>query len=192
MANIKIKLSRNLFIIIAIVAVLAGSILVYQYVVPKPMTSWELDGQILNFRADLKEANKVPVYPGEAQLYLDTMHTLVKNVTIAFKDAGEYGYYATEAFEITYKMKLAYIKLFGSDISNTSRVPVFNVEEVDQYANLPGKIQNPIIALVHPTFANETAVRNEGHVTYISGKTYEELDLAVTKFLMVILGIGLE
>ena len=45
---------------------------------------------------------------------------------------------------------------------------------------------------MHPVYANETAVRNEGHVTYISGKTFEELDLATVKFLMVVLGIDME
>ena len=192
MANVKIKLSRNVLMLAAVVAAVVVSVLLYEYIVPKPITSWEYNGLILNFRSDLKEANKIPVYPGETQLYLDTMHPLVKNVTIAFKETEENGYYAAEAFEITYKMTLAYYNLFGSVISNTTRVPGFDVQTVDQYAHLPGKIQNPIIAIVHPDYANETAVRNEGHVTYISGKTYEELDLAVTKFLMVVLDIQLE
>jgi hypothetical protein len=68
-------------------------------------------------------------------------------------------------------------------------MPSFNAMPVEEYANLPGKIQNPIIALVHPKYANETAVRNEGHVTYISGTNYKDFDLATIRFLMVVLGI---
>lgn len=194
MAKVKIKFSKNIVIFTAVLVIMAGSIFYYMFFAPKPIKTWDYRGIPLTFRVDLRKADKVPVYPGETQVYLDTMHPLVKNVTIAFKDAGEgeYGYYATEAFEITYKMKLAYIYLVGSEEGSTSKAPNFNVEAVRQYAYLPGKIQNPIIALVHPIYANETAVRNEGHVTYISGRTYEELDLATAKFLMVVLGIELE
>ena len=194
MAKLKIKLSKNIIILIAVVLAIAGSLFYYTFFVPKPIKSWNYRGTVLHFRADLRKADKVPVYPGETQVYLDTMHPLVKNVTIALKGAGkdEYGYYAIEAFEITYKMKIAYMSLVGSAEGGASEAPTFNVEEVEQYANLPGKIQNPIIALVHPIYANETAVRNEGHVTYISGKTYDDWDLATTKFLMVVLGIELE
>lgn len=192
MAKMKIKLSRNIIVLIAVFTVVVVSALIYTYYAPKPLTTWEWRGLTLTFRSDLLKAKDVPTYPGETQIYLDTMHPLVKNVTIAFKDAGEYGLYATEAFEITYKMKLAYMNLVGSEEGGTSEVPEFNVMPVEEYANLPGKIQNPIIAIVHPKFANETAVRNEGHVTFISGKTQEELDLATTKFLMIVLGIELE
>jgi len=191
--EIKIKLSkRNVTSVVALLAI-AGFLFYYAFFYPKPIKTWNYRGQILNFRSDLRKADKVPVYPGETQVYLDTMHALVDNVTIAYKDVGEYGFYATQAFEITYKMKLAYINLVGSGIEGVeSETPTFNVEIVEQYANLPGKIQNPIIALVHPIYANETAVRNEGHVTYISGETFDDLDLATTKFLMIVLGIDLE
>jgi len=194
MTKVKIKLSKNIVRLAAVLVIIVGLLFYYIFFFPKPIKTWDYRGMTLTFRTDLRKADKVPVYPGETEVYLDTMHPLAKNVTIAFKDAGEgeYGYYATEAFEITYKMKLAYIHLVGSEEGSTSKVPNFDVEAVKEYANLPGKIQNPIIALVHPIYANETAVRNEGHVTYISGKSYEDLDLATTKFLMIVLGIELE
>jgi len=192
MAKVEIKLSKNIVRLAAVLVIIVGLLFYYIFFFPKPIKTWDYRGMTLTFRTDLRKADKVPVYPGETEIYLDTMHPLVKNVTIAFKDVGEYGYYATEAFEITYKMKLAYIHLVGSESGSAAETPTFNVEVVEEYANLPGKIQNPIIALVHPAYANETAVRNEGHVTYISGKSYEELDLATTKFLMIVLGIELE
>ena len=193
MAKLKINISRRIVLIAAILLVLAGYVSYQIFFAPKPITSWDYGGRVLHFRADLREADKVPVYPGEMQVYLDTMHPLAKNVTIVYKDTGDDEYYSVEAFEITYKMKIAYMNLVGTDIEGkTSKVPTFNAEAVDQYANLPGKIQNPIIALVHPVYANETAVRNEGHVTYISGETFEQLDLATVKFLMIVLGIDIE
>lgn len=193
MAKLKINISRRIMLIAAVLLVLAGYVSYQIFFAPKPIMSWDYNGRVLHFRADLREADRVPVYPGEMQVYLDTMHPLAKNVTIVYKDTGNDEYYSVEAFEITYKMKIAYMNLVGTDIEGkTSKVPTFNAEAVDQYANLPGKIQNPIIALVHPVYANETAVRNEGHVTYISGETFEQLDLATVKFLMIVLGIELE
>lgn len=160
----------------------------------EPIKAWNYYGQIIEFRDDLRKADKVPVYPGETQIYLDTIHPLVKNVTIVFKDAGEdeNSYYIVEEFEIILKMTLAYGRMLASyEGLSEEDIPEFNSMPVDEYANLPGKIQNPIIALVHPKYANETAVRNDYHVTYISGRTYEEFDLATIKFLMIVLGVEL-
>lgn len=165
----------------------------YMRLAPEPITVWNYKGQLVRFRDDLRKADKIPVYPGETQVYLDTIHPLVDNVTIAFKDAGEgeNGYYIVEEFEIITKMTLAYRNMLAGYPGKTMEdMPKFDAVHVEQYANLPGKIQNPIIALVHPKHANETAVRNEGHVTYISGKTYEEFDLATIKFLMIILDVN--
>jgi len=196
MAKTTLKISkkrlRNIKIfLIALVAVIIC--INYYNTNIRPITIWNYRGNDIGFRADLRKANKVPVYPGETQVYLDTMHPLVKNITIAYKDVedSERGYYGVEAYEITYKMMIAYSYLVGTDSAGQSEIPTFNVETVEQYAHLPGKIQNPIIALVHPVYANETSVRNEGHVTYISGETYEDFDLATVKFLMTIMGIDI-
>ena len=116
-----------------------------------------------------------------------------RDTIIAFKDAGEEEnpYYIVEEIEIINKMMIAYRKMIDSYKGETINMPTFNAMPVENYADLPGKIQNPIIALVHPKYANETAVRNDYHVTYISGKTHEEFDLATIKFLMIVLGIDL-
>jgi hypothetical protein len=192
MPKVKIRLSRNVLFFVIAVALLTSLIFVYVRLVPRPITALNYKGQIVEFRDDLRKAADVPVYPGDNQVYLDTMHTLVKNVTIAFKDAGEKenGYYIVEEFEIITKMTLAYRNLLaGQPGLSEEDMPSFNAMPVEEYANLPGKIQNPIIALVHPKYANETAVRNEGHVTYISGTNYKDFDLATIRFLMVVLGI---
>jgi hypothetical protein len=202
MSKIKIKMERKVFssvlLIVVLSLVIMGLAILYMRMVPKPedpITSIIYDGQLINFRADLREADKVPVYPGETQVYLDTIHPLVDDVTIAFKDAGEEDnpLYMVEVIEIVTKMTPAYRKMLSNyNVTSEEDMPEFNATPVEQYAWLPGKIQNPIIAVVHPKYANETAVRNEGHVTYISGTTKENLDLATVKFLMIVLGIEME
>lgn len=184
---------------IALVAAYAFYALYYVPYVesPQPITIINYKNNTIEFRADLREAAKVPVYPNDQDVYLDTVHQLVKNVTIVFKDAGptQNAYVELETIELYYKMTLAYQTSFGSVDPQTGAVypmvlPTFNVENVSSYENLPGKIQNPIIAIVPPMYANDTSVRNYGHVTYISGLTNEDLDLATVRFLMVELGIS--
>jgi|GEM_PF-1777411 len=202
--KLKIKLPKNpIFLVLLILVIIALltvlGMFLYNIIVPgpepeRPLTTWNYKGSVVGFRADLREADKVPAYPGETPIYLDTIHPLVKNVTIAFKDAGEdeNAYYIVEELEIVTKMILVYRNMLAGYPGLTEDdMPGFNAIPVENYNNLPGKIQNPIIALVHPKYANETAVRNEGHVTYISGKTHEEFDLATVKFLMIVLGIEL-
>jgi len=196
------KTSRKTSVALAIVLfiILAASLAIYyNNFVQTPIRTWVYKGQTVAFRADLRQAAKVPVYPGDVQIYRDIMNPLVENVTIAFKDAGEEGnpYYMLQEFELVPRMKLAYMYMLGTqtpegEFQPSPTTPNFNAIPIDSYANLPGKIQNPIIAIVHPMFANETSVRMEGHVTYISGKTPEELDLATARFLMIVLGIDVK
>lgn len=188
MSDMKIEFSTRLVILIgAIVAVVALSY-IYIQTIPEPITNIEYYGVNVEFRADILEAQDVPTYPREDLVYRDVVHPLVKNVTIAFKDAeGENGIYIVEQFELVNKMSMGYARAFSQ--YKDKEVPGFDSLEVDGYSNLPGKIQNPIIAIVHPMYANETSIRNEGHVTIISGTSIEELDLAVVKFLTIVMGI---
>jgi len=190
MVKIKMKLGKRnvtaILVLITIFGIVVLGVLNYYFLIPKPITTWDYFGNTLVFRVDLREANKVPVYPHETGVYLDVVNPLVKNITIAFKPAGdkENPYYQLEIIELVMKLK--------QYVYDRKEIPVeFNAVPIESYENLPGKIQNPIIALVHPIYANETAIRNAGHVTTISGKTYNEFDLAVAKFLMVALGIEL-
>ena len=199
-ANISAGTSKKVAIIAGVAIAIVAAYVVYAlYIRPNflPITVIDYKNTTVGFRADLREAAKVPVYPNDQNVYLDTIHQLVKNVTIVFKDAGptENAYVEVETLELYYKMRLAYQMSFGSVDPQTGEVysmmlPTFNVQNVSSYENLPGKIQNPIIAIVPPAFANDTAVRNYGHVTYISGLTKEGLDLATVRFLMAELGIS--
>jgi hypothetical protein len=191
------KLTRNATIALVVLVLICaiGGYLYYLNVSNPPITTWDYKGQVVAFRVDLREAANVPVYPSDDLVYRDLMNPLVKNVTIVFKDAGtgDNPYYILEEMEIIPKMTLAYSYVLGSDTSDGTTsygAPVFNAQSVESYSNLPGKIQNPIIALVHYKYANETSVRMDGHVTYISGKTPQDFDKATVRFLMIVLGIS--
>lgn len=183
----EIRVHKRVFYLFVAVAALVGLLLVYYFfLMPKPMDTYVYKGVPMTFRADLREAAKVPIRPFEDAIFIDTIHPIAKNVTIVFKPAAETEnpYYILEEIEVVSKMKIVY-DLKGIEIG-------FNAVPVESYSNLPGKIQNPIIALVHPVYANETAVWNENHVTYISGTTYEDFDRATVRFLMAIMQIELD
>jgi uncharacterized protein YpmB len=182
MVRISIK-NKKLKILVVIAFIIFLAVLIYR-IWPKPIYSIRYDGEILSFRADLREANKVPVYPSEEILYHALINPLVENVTIVFVPVeGENAIYVVNAFEIVNKLYPAYRKIGVK--------PKFNGINLTSYENveLYGKIQNPYIVLIHPRFANETSVRLKDHTVFISGKSNQELDKATVKFLMVALRI---
>jgi len=182
----KLKFTRNRAIFIIALSLIAFAALYYQFFVPKPIMSVLYGGYVFNFRADLREAVKVPVYPSEEALRNEMMNSQVKNITIAFKSANdtENPYYILEIYELLYpKLPLAYS--INKMNASFNRDPLI----VDFYENLTGKAENPIIALVHPVYSNETSITLENHVVLIKGKTHKDFDLAVDKFLMTVLGI---
>jgi hypothetical protein len=187
---------KALIAIIAVLAVASAGWYAFTYLYKAPITTYDYKGQTIAFRADLREAAKVPVDPSADLIYRGVINPLVKNITIAFKDAGDDNnpLYIVEEMEIIPKTQLGFYYMLGSQMNNQTvqgnlDLPGFNAIPVDNYANLPGKIQDPIIALIHPRFANETSVRMDGHVVYISGKTKEDLDKATVRFLMIVLDI---
>ncbi|MEM5879481.1 MAG: hypothetical protein QXU74_03245 [Candidatus Aenigmatarchaeota archaeon] len=189
--KVRIKISRQkiIFLVSVLLAILLV-IKIYPYI-PFPIYSINYLGTKMSFRTNLRDAKNIPVYPSEELVYREIMNQLVENITIVFKPGeGEVNaHYALETFEVVNKLAIAYKKRFGY-------MPNFNVINITNYENLPGKIQNPIIALVHPIYSNETSVKLDYHVIYIQGKnatsSREQLrnfDLAVAKFLMAALDI---
>lgn len=137
----------------------------------------------MKFSTDLKKANAVPVYPNNDTVYDILWNLELKNLTIAYVNSSDNSKVAVEAFDITYKMQLAYL-MFGLDVG-------IKGEEIYSYENLSAARENPVIALVPPVFSNETLVKAEDNVIFIKAKSYEDFDLATTKFLMVALAINL-
>lgn len=184
--RIRIKISRNQIIFLTATCVSILLVVVYYFYYPKPITSWNYHGHIIGFRADLKEAEKIPVYPSEEAVYKELMNSFVENVTIAFKpaDEKENPYYILEEVEIVQKLYLGY-KILGYE-------PKFNGLPIDSYENLSGTPSNPIIALVHPVYSNETLIELKNHIIFVKAKDYKDFDLATIKLIMVALDITVD
>ena len=186
--GISIKLTRNRIIALAILAAVAIIISVYIFYIPKPIYSVLMDGQELDFRADLRTADKISIYPSKEDLYSELMNSLVENVTIAFKPASETEnpYYSLQIIELVSKLLIAY--------SRAGLAPNFDVPPIilDSYDNISATASNPVIALVHPIYSNETGIEVKNHVIYLKAKTYGEFDLVTVKLLMVALGIKVD
>jgi len=188
--GIEIKLSRRrLYFLFGLFAVVAVA-LIYFYFGPKPvqpLTSIQYYNNVLNFRRDLREASKIPIYPDELAVRNEIMNQLVENVTIAFKPASETenSLYSLEIYEIIPKLMIGYSRIKTS--------PHFNATIVSSYENIEGAIHptmnNPMIVLVHPVYSNETSVSMGFHTIYIKGKTAKDFDLATIRFLLAALDI---
>jgi len=134
----------------------------------------------LQFRANLREASKVAVYPNESSIKSIFYNPAIKTVYICFKNTTQNSLVAVEAWEISYKLKTFYL-LVGLPVD-------FKGQEVSSYSQ-EGNSTSPVIVLIPPVDANETAVRAGNYTVYISGKDMHSFDLATEKFLMVVLDI---
>jgi hypothetical protein len=189
--KIEITRRRIIFLILPVIAI-ALAVAIYPYI-PWPIYSLDYYGTNIGFRVNLRDAKNVPVYPNEADVRSQIMNQWIENVTIVFKPGTEQAnaHYAVEVYEIVNKIAVAFSINFGY-------MPNFNVINVTSYEGLKGKNYNPVIALVHPMYSNETSVRLDDYVIFISGKNSTDLkeqlrnfDLAVEKFLMVALDTNL-
>jgi len=183
--GIRIRIPRTQIIFLVVVCGLILLGIVY-FFYPKPITSWNYYGHVIGFRADMREAEKIPVYPSEEAVYKELMNSTVENITIAFKpaDEKENPYYILEEVEIVQKLYLGY-KILGYE-------PSFNGLPIESYENLSGTRSNPIIALVHPVYSNETLIELKDHVIFVKAKDHKDFDLATIKLIMVALEIETE
>jgi len=180
--KIKIKLTRER-IIFAAIALLVFLAIYFAYPTLYkllPVTTVNYHGHLLQFRADLREASKVAVYPNESSIKSIFYNPAIKTVYICFRNTTQNSLVAVEAWEISYKLKTFYL-LAGLPVD-------FKGQEVSSYSQ-EGNSTSPVIVLIPPVDANETAVRAGNYAVYISGKDMHGFDLATEKFLMVVLGI---
>jgi len=194
MAKVKLKVTKTrILVMITLAALLALAYLLNMYW-PKPITSWNYNGNLLNFRDDLREAQKVKVYPDEASISNVFASMAVRNITIAYVESPDMGYVTVEAGELSYKLLTAYLEA-GYIRYNKSMtfIPMGVIEissgTVNSYENLVGTHDNPKIALVPPSAADETSVSLKNNVIYVKGKTLKNFDLATIKLLMIVLDI---
>lgn len=185
--SIKIKVSNRQIILATFLVLLISTGIYVYFQIPQPIKYYEYKGVPIFFRQDLREAAKIEVRPFENGPRLTLLNPLVTNITFVFIPAseGQNGIYLVEEVEIIQKLTVAFAK-------DGIPLPGFKAVNVTSYENLSGKIQNPIIALVHPEYSNETVVQaTTDHVVYIKGKTFKEFDLATVRFLMSIFSINI-
>lgn len=179
---VKIAINRKQLIIFIVIIVCVAVVARVYLTLPRPITTYNLDGLEFKFRADLRQANNIPVYPDEEAIRDIIWNPEIQTLTIAYVNSSDNTIVAANAFEITYKLKLIYL-ILNLDVNITG-------EEVNSYSNLTATSENPIIALIPPIFTSETLVKVEDNIIYIKAKTYEEFDLTTVKVLMVALNIS--
>jgi len=177
----RISISRKQILIFFIILLAAGAVFLLDYFLPK--YTYNFHGIQMKFSTDLKKANSIAIYPNNDTVYDILWNLELRNLTIAYVNSSDNGKVAVEAFDITYKLKWAYL-MFGLDIGISG-------EEIDSYENLSATRDNPVISLIPPVFSNETLVEAEDNIIYIKARSYEDFDLATTKFLMAALSINI-
>lgn len=202
--NLKIGFDKSQLTLFAIIfGVIAVGVLGYlaydAYL--KPVYTVDFNGEQLSFREDIKEAQKVEVIPGEAELRQQMVKLPVSsdsgsvvirkgitNVTIVFMSTGSQenmGWYTVEVSEIIKKLTAFYRGQHGIDVK-------FAIAETENYEDLRGTNTAPIVALVHPDIADGTFVEVDSDrnvVTISGGDSLRDFDLATIKFLTTVLGI---
>ena len=134
------------------------------------------------FRDNINDAKRIPVYPDEKTVYDMFWNTNNTNITILFKPLPKGNqYYSVENFELTYKLLIIY-RMNGYE-------KAFSAEEINSYDNIQTSNNVLKIALVAPTFTNQTYIEGKNNVIYINAKDYRDFDLATIKTILVAMDI---
>jgi hypothetical protein len=201
----KLKITKTYLRILAvIIAVIVLGVIIFYYllpiVMPTKLTSWDYHGTPMNFRADLRDADKVIVLPNDAWVRDSFTSQYLKNITIVFKnDSSDLGLVAVEAAELSYKLSTIYMKNGVGIVSQSEAeegIPdnsiVLSAAPVTDYRNLQGTFTGVLIVLIPPSETNVTSIRASNNAVFISGKNGYEFDMATVKLLMVIMEITSE
>ncbi|MCD6476866.1 MAG: hypothetical protein J7K26_01715 [Candidatus Aenigmarchaeota archaeon] len=155
-----------------------------------PVTKYEFAGKTLNFRADLREAEKINVYPDEQTLWNMLMGPYVRIIHIGFyPNDTENPYYTVAAYELSYKLQYINDVYWGPNQVEIKPMILNSTKDL----MLANEVE-PIILMLGPSKANETSIRIDNYLITVSGKdfseidrTYTDLDLAVDKLLLVLM-----
>jgi len=172
---------KRLMILLLLVVLVAGC----TQTTSEPVHDIEFGDRTLHFRADLNEANKVPVIPDENELFLLLANPFVEKMRIYFIPSEMNGYYSVAGYEMTYKLVTIHKSLNGKVIQ-IEAVPINSTDEITA-----SEIE-PAIFMKMP--ANNTAVivEENNYIVNVFGnstledKTYSGLDLAADKLLLSI------
>lgn len=182
MKTILEKVFTEKLILLVLIFILAISACV-QTKNPKQL---EFAGQVINFRADLLEADKINVFPNESVLKEVLLSPDVAKIHIAFiPNETENAFYAADGFELAYKLTIIN-KFYKGFVIDVDSLPINSTSE------LLATREEPIILL---SVSNQTAVTVKGNLIVCEGKDltevgrdYTDLDLAVDKLLLVLMG----
>ena len=150
----------------------------------------EFAGLKLNFRANLDEAEKIPVYPNETTLRDVILNNNVEEIGIAFiPNESENSYYLAASYELAYKLTVIN-KYYFNRVKPIDSIPVNSSLE----ALAISTPQKPMIMLIGPSKTNSTLVNVVGYFITAQGRSFEEidksyndLDLSVDKILLVLM-----
>jgi hypothetical protein len=191
--GVKITFTKKQLGFVSVLILTTSLIFLYIYILPKPITAIDYYGNILSFRVDLREANTIPIYNKESIEDL-IWNEKLKKLAIAFLNTSDMGIVAVEAFEITNKLTIAYLRN-GTTITTSDIVEIppnyikLKVIPLNFSEELDTEAFDTIIFLIPPSQANETSVRVKDNVIYIQGKNNKEFDLATVRFLIEALRI---
>lgn len=153
------------------------------------LNSNQLDfaGVTLNFRSNLSEAAKVPLYPSDIAIRDLLINSNVQRIGIAFiPNDSENSYYAVDSFEIAYKLTVLN-KYYFNTTKVIDSLPVNSTFE----AVLDASSSEPVIMLLGPSHANSTSVYMSGNLIAVQGSSlgevntnYTDLDLSTDRMLL--------
>jgi hypothetical protein len=150
----------------------------------------EFGGVKLNFRANLDQAANVPVYPNETALRNAILNNGVQEIGVAYIPSDqENAFYLAASYELAYKLTIINRYYFNVTKPITS-IPVNSTMDALAMATS----QKPIIMLVGESKTNSTLVNVVGYFVTVQGasfeevnRTYNDLDLATDKLLLVMM-----
>lgn len=178
---------KKLILLIFLIIFLSGCI-------ESPHNPFQKDfgGLKLNFRANLDEAENISVYPSEKALRNMILNYNVNEIGIAYiANETENSYYLAASYELAYKLTIINKYYFNM----TKKINSISVNSSSDAFEMASE-GRPIIFLLGPSKANVTSVEiyPQGYVIMAKGesfqeinKTYNDLDLAVDKILLVLM-----
>jgi len=150
----------------------------------------EFAGLLLNFRANLDEAENISVYPDEKTLKDILLSDVVEEIGIAYiANETENAFYLAASYELAYKLTIIN-KYYFNKVKPIDSISINISSDAFDIA----MEEKPIILLLGPSKTNVTAVTARNYVIMAEGgnfteinRTYTNLDLSVDKILLVLM-----
>lgn len=210
----KKKNLKPIFVAAVILAVIGGSLFFISSLNPQNLGNpYQIifGNETRNFRANLIEAEKVPVYPDSNSLRNVFLGNNVSKINIYYIEGAENGFYGTSGMEFTIKMGLIYKYYNGGEgytfgdgnrenclyFYKTEKSVCFDIEALKSADNISGIKSSPssiAVLLLGPPFSSKTAVTANNYTVTVEGRSFDEtnrqytdLDLAVDKLVLVLM-----